>query len=242
MMPSNHLILCCPLLLLPSIFPSIRVFSNESALRIRWPEYWSLASVLPMNIQGWFPLGLTGFISCSPRDSQESSPTPQWKASILWHSAFFITLTSIHDYWKNHRFDYIDLVVKVMSLLFNMLSRFVIAFLPRNKHLLISRLQSSSAVILEPKKLKSHFTLFPHLFVMEWWDWMPWSSFFECWVLSQLFHSPISPSSRGSLVPLLFCYKGGVICVSEVIDISPSSLDSSLCFIQPSISHDTLCI
>ena len=79
-MPSNHLILCCPLLLLPSIFPSIRVFSNESALRIRWVKYWSFSfrSVLPMNIQDWLPLGSP----CSPRDSQESSPAPQFESIV----------------------------------------------------------------------------------------------------------------------------------------------------------------
>ena len=93
----------------------------------------------------------------------------------------------------------------VMSLLFNTLSRFVIAFLPRSKHLLIWWLQSPSTVILEPKKIKSvTVSTFLHLSAMKWWDQMPGSSFFECWVLSQLFHSPLSPSSRVSLVPLLF--------------------------------------
>ena len=102
--PSNHLILCCPLLL-PSIFPSIRVFSNESVLHIRWPKYWS--SVLRMNTQDWFPFGWAGWISCCPRDSQESSPTPQYK-SINSSALSFLyspTLTSIHDYWKNHSLD-----------------------------------------------------------------------------------------------------------------------------------------
>ena len=88
-------------------------------------------------------------------------------------------------------------VRKVMSLLFSMLSRFVIAFLPRRKYLLISRLQSPSAVILELKKIKSvTVSIFPHLFAIKWWNWMPWSSFSECWALSQLFHSPLSLSSR----------------------------------------------
>ena len=77
---------------------------------------------------------------------------------------------------------------------------------------------------------------------MKWWDQMPWSSFSECWALSQLFHSPLSLSSRGFLVPLYFFHKGGVICISEVIDIYPGNLDSSLCFFQPSISHDVLCL
>ena len=110
-MPSNHLILCHPLLLPPSVFPSIRVFSTESVLHIR---YWSQsieastsASVLPKNIQGWFPLGLISLISCSPRDSQVSFPTPQLKSinSIALSFLYSPTLTSIHDYWKNHSFD-----------------------------------------------------------------------------------------------------------------------------------------
>ena len=99
-------------------------------------------------------------------------------------------------------------VHKMMSLLFNMLSSFVIAFLPRSKHLLISWLQSPSAVILEPKKRNSiTLSIFPHLFAMKWWDQMPWP-FFECWVLSQLFHSLLSASSRGSLVPFHFMQLG----------------------------------
>ena len=108
------IILCCSLLLLPLIFPSIRVFNNESVLRIRWPEYWSVtsASVLPMNIQDWFPKGnvfLKDWLvwSCSPRDSQESSPTPQFKSinSLALSFLYSPILTSIHDYWKNRIFD-----------------------------------------------------------------------------------------------------------------------------------------
>ena len=99
-----------------------------------------------------------------------------------------------------------NFVHKVTLLLFSMLSRFVIAFLPKNKCLLVSWLQSPSAVILEPKKIKnlSLFPLFIHLFAMKWCDQMPWSSFLEYWVLNQLFHSPLSPSPRGSSVPLRF--------------------------------------
>ena len=93
-------------------------------------------------------------------------------------------------------------------------------------------------VILEPKKIKSvNVSIFTPSFAMKWWDQLPWFSFFECWVLSQLFHSPLSLSSRGSLVPLPF-FKIGVICISEVIDISPGYLNSSWCFIQPDISQD----
>ena len=113
---------------------------------------------------------------CCPRDSQESSPTPQVK-SIKSSALSFLygpTFTSIHDYWKNHKFGQ-TFVGRVMSLLFNMLSRLVITFLPRSKCLLISRLQSPSAVIFEPPKSSlALFPLFPHLFAVKWWDWMPW--------------------------------------------------------------------
>ena len=108
MMPSNHLILCPPFLLPPSIFPSIRVFANESVLHIRWPKYCSFifTSVLAMNSQDWFPLGLVGSLY-SPRSSQESSPTSQFKSinSLVLSILYSATLTSIHDYWKNHSFD-----------------------------------------------------------------------------------------------------------------------------------------
>ena len=125
-MPYNHLILCCTLLLLPSIFPSSRVFSNESALCIRWPKYWSLnsTSVLPMNTQDWSPWVWTGWISCSPRDPSESSPTPQFKSINSSVLSFLYTpnLTSTHEYWKNSSLTRWAFVDKVMSLLFNMLS------------------------------------------------------------------------------------------------------------------------
>ena len=116
------------------------------------------ASVPPVNIQNWFPLGLTDLISLlSPRTLKSLLQQHSSKASVLWCLAFFgPTLTSIHDYWKNHSFDYTDLLLaRLMSLLFNMLSRFVIAFLPRSQDLLISWLQSLSAVILQPRKIKS---------------------------------------------------------------------------------------
>ena len=98
------------------------------------------ATTLPKNIQDWFPLGLTGFISCNPRDFKESSPAPWFKSnnSLVLSLLYDPTLTSTHNYWKNHSFAYMDLVSKVRSLLFNKLSRFVIAFLLRSKYLLIS--------------------------------------------------------------------------------------------------------
>ena len=109
-MPSSHLILCRPLLLPPSIFPSIRVFSNESALCIRWPKYWSFSfNISPSNEHSGlisFKDGLVGSL-CSPRDSQESSPTPQFKSisSLVLSFPYSPTLISIHDYWKNHSLD-----------------------------------------------------------------------------------------------------------------------------------------
>ena len=106
-MPSNLLILCCPLLLLPSIFPSIRVFSSESALCIRWSKYWNFSfSISPSFRTAFLYDGLVGS-PCSPRDSQESSPTPQFKSinSLVLSFLYSPTLTSIHDYWKNQSFD-----------------------------------------------------------------------------------------------------------------------------------------
>ena len=168
--------------LLPSVFPNIRVFSNESVLHIRWPKYWSSAStsVLPMNIQDWFPLGWPGWVSLlSKRLSRVFTNTRVQFFGINSLALSFIyspTLTSIHGYYgKTIVLTRWTFVGKVMSLLFNMLYRLVIAFLPRSKHLLISWLQSPFAVILEPKQSLSLFPLFPHLFAMKWWDQMPWS-------------------------------------------------------------------
>ena len=109
-MPSNHLILCHPLLHLPSVFPSIRVFTSESVLHISWPKYWSfqpLASVLPMNIQDWFPLGLAELISLQSKGlSRVFSNTTVQKYQLSGAQlSYSPTLTSIHDYWKNHSFD-----------------------------------------------------------------------------------------------------------------------------------------
>ena len=155
-MPSNHLILCHPLLLLPSIFPSIRVFSSELALRIRWPKYWSFSfSLSPSNEYSgpisfkndWFDyLAVQGTLKSLLQHHSS-------KASTLQHSAFFM-IQLLHSYMTVGKI--IALTRQTaMSLFFNMLSRLVIAFLPRSKHLLISWLRSPSAVILEPKKIKS---------------------------------------------------------------------------------------
>ena len=158
-MPSNHLILCCPLFL-PSIFPSIRVFSSESALRIRWSKYWSFSfsiSVLPNEYSGlisikmdWLDLLQVQGILKSLLHHHSS------KTSILWHSAFFMVQLS-HPYMttgKTRALNRWTFVGKAMSLLFNMLSRLVIAFLPRSKHLLIPWLQLPSIMILELQKIK----------------------------------------------------------------------------------------
>ena len=159
-MPSSHFILCRPLLLLTPIPPSIRVFSNESILRIRWPKYWSFSfKISPTNEhpglisfrKDWLDLlAVPGILKSLQHHSS--------KASILWCSAFFIVQLS-HPYMttgKTIALTRQTFVDKVMSLLFNMLSRLVITFLPRSKRLLISWLQSPSAVILEPSKIVCH--------------------------------------------------------------------------------------
>ena len=166
-MPSSHLILCRPLLLQSSIFPSIRVFSNESVLHIRWPKYWSFSfNISPSNEYSglisfrmdWLDL-LAVQGTFKSLISHHSS-----RASVLQDSAFFIVQLS-HPYMTTGKTIALTrqaFVGKAMSLLFNMLSRLVIAFLPRSKHLLISWLQSPSSVILEPPKIVSHcFHSFP---------------------------------------------------------------------------------
>ena len=168
-MPSNHLILCCPLLLLPSIFPSIRVFSNESVLHIWWPKYWCFSfSISPSNEHpgliffwiDWLDLAVQGTLKNLLQHHRS-------KASILWRSDFFIIQLS-HPYMttgKTIALTRRTFVDKVMSLLYNMLSRLVITFLIRSKRLLISWLQSPSTVILEPKKIKPvTFNCFPIYF------------------------------------------------------------------------------
>ena len=159
-MPSSHLILCHPHLLLPPIPPSIRLFSNESTLHIRWPKYWSFSfSIIPSKEHprlisfrmDWLDLLAVQGTLKSLLQHHSS------KASILQHSAFF-TVQLSHPYittGKTVALTRRTFVGKVTSLLLNMLSRLLITFLPRSKRLLISWLQSSSAVILEPQKIKS---------------------------------------------------------------------------------------
>ena len=172
-MPSNHLILCRPLLLLPSIFPSIRVFSNESALHIKWTKYWSFSfSISPSNdYSGLISFRMDWLDLLAVQGTLKSLlQHHSSKASIIRCSAFFIVQLS-HPYMttgKTIALTRWTFVGKVMSLLFNMLSRLVITCLPRSKHILISWLQSPSAVILEPQKIKSATVpMSPHLFAMK---------------------------------------------------------------------------
>ena len=174
-MLSSHLILCCPLLLFPSVFARSRVFSSESALHIRWPKYQSFSfSLSPSNeYSGLISFRMDWFDLLAVQGTQEFSLASQLESitSLALSLLYGPTLTSVHDYWKNHSFDLQTSGSEVISLLFNTLSRFVIAFLPGSKHLLISWLKLLSTVILEPPKIKSvsafHFPLF----------YLPWN----CW-------------------------------------------------------------
>ena len=190
-MPSNHFILCRPLLLLPPIFPSIKVFSSESILCVKCPKYWSFSFSISPSIEysglisfriDWLDLLAVQGTLKSLLQHHSS------KASVLWCSAFFMVQLSY-------------------------------PYMTTGKTIALTRWTCREVMGLNAM-----------VFV------------FWIWVLSQLFLSLLLLSSRGSLVFLCFCHKDCAICISEVIDISPSNLDSSLCFIQPSISHDVLCI
>ena len=211
-MPSSHLILCRPLLFLPTIPPSIRVFSNESTLRMRWPKYWSFSfSISPSKEHPGlisFRMDLLDLLAVQGTFKSLLQHHSS-KASILRRSAFFLVQLS-HPYMttgKTIALTRRTFAGKVMSQFLNMLSRLVITFLPRSKHLLISWLQSPSVVILEPKKIKSDtvYTVSPSISheVMG-----PDAMIFIFWALSQLFHSPLSLSSEGFLVPLHFLPQG----------------------------------
>ena len=160
MMPSSHLILWFPFLLLSSVFPSIRDFSNESAVHIRWPKYWSISFSISSSSEysGLISLKIDWFdllaVQCTLRHLLQHYSV---KASIIWHSAFLMVQLS-QSYMTTGKTIALTIqtfVSRVMSLLFNTLSRFVMAFLPRSNHLLISWLQSPFTVILESKKKKS---------------------------------------------------------------------------------------
>ena len=176
-MPSIHLILCRPLLLLPSIFPSIRVFSNESVLHIRWPKYWSFSFSISLfnEYSGLISFRMNWLDLLAVQGTLRSLLQHHSSKAILWHSAFFIVQLS-HQHMttgENKALTRQTFFGKIMSLLFNMLSGLVIIFLPRSKCLLISCLQSPSAVILAlPKWSLPLFPLFHHLFAMKWWEQM----------------------------------------------------------------------
>ena len=169
MISSNHLILCHPLLLLPSIFPSNRVFSKDSALRIRWPKYWSFSFSLSSSNEysGLISFRMDWLDLLTVQGTLKSLLQHHGSKSSILHSAFFIVQLS-HPYMttgKTIPLTRRTFVGKVMSLLFNMLSRLVIIFLPRSKCVLISWLQSPSSVILESPKIKSAnvYTLSPSI-------------------------------------------------------------------------------
>ena len=245
-MPSNHLILCCPLLFLPSVFPSIRVFSNESVCRIRWPKHWSFSfSISPSNeYSGLISFRMDWLDLLAVQETLKSLlQHHSSKTSILQYSAFFIVQFS-HPYMTNGKtiaFTRWTFVGKVKSLFFNMLSKVVIAFFPRRKHLLIScsHLQSSSVVILEPLLQKSlcihcspsicHEVMGPDAMIL---------------VLGVLSFKPTFSLSSFTFIKRLFSYSSlsAIRVVIEVINISPGNLDSTLCFFQPGISRDVLCI
>ena len=186
-MPSNHFVLCHHLLLLTSIFPSIRVFSYESALPIRWPKYGSFSfSISPSNEYSWLTyfsidwfdlLAVQGILKSLLQHHSSKAP-------ILQCSAFIMVQLS-HPYRTTG--ETIALIVQTLLALRYAIWLFI-AFLPRGKCLWISWLPSPSAVILKPKKIKSvTISIVSPSIRMKWWDWMPWSFFFDSWVLSQLF-------------------------------------------------------
>ena len=162
----NHLILCCLLLLFTSIFPSIRVFSNKLALCIRGPKYWNFRFSISLfnEYSELISFRIDWFDLCSLRNSQESFPAPQFKSidSLVPSFLYGPSLTSVRNYWKNHILDYRDLCQQS-----DMLSQFVLAFLPRSKHLLISWLQSPSSDFGQENKISHCYHLLSF--------YLPWS-------------------------------------------------------------------
>ena len=246
--PSSHLILCCPLLL-PPIPPSIRVFSSESALHMRWPKYWSFSlNISPSNEHpglvsfriDWLDLLAVQGTLKSPLQHHSS------KASILQRSAFF-TVQLSHPYMttgKTIALTRRTFVGKVMALLFNMLSRLVITFFPRCRRLLISWLQSPSAVILEPRKIKSatvstvspsisHEVMGPDAMIFVFWmlSFKPTFSLSSFTFIKRLFSS----SSLSAIRVVSSAYL-------RLLIFLPAILIPACAFFQPSVSHDVLCI
>ena len=254
-MPSSYLIVCRPLLLLPSIFPNIRVFSNESALHIRWPKYWSFSfHISPSNEHP----GLISFrmdlldLFAVQETLKSLLQHHSSKASILWCSGFFPVQHS-HPYMTTGktialtRWTFVD---KVTSLLFKMLSMLVITFLPRSKCLFISWLQSPSAVILEPQNIKSttvsavspsisHEVMGLDAMIFVFWT----LSFKPTFSLSSfIFIKRFFSSSSLSAIGVVSSVYLRLLIFLLAILIPACASDSSFCFIQPSISHDVLCM
>ena len=247
-MPSNFLILCHALLLVPPIPPSIRVFSNESTLCMKWPKNWSFSFNISLSNEhpglisfrmDWLDLPAVQGTLKSLLQHRSS------KASILQCSAFFRVQLS-HPYMTTEKTIALTrwtLVGKVMSLLFNMLSRLVITFLPRSKCILISWLQSPSAMILEPKIKSanlstvspsiSHEVMGPDAIILVFWilSFKPTYSLYSFTFIKRLF----SCSSLSAIRVVSSAYL-------RLLIFLPSDVDSSLCFLQPCISHDVLCI
>ena len=242
-MPSNHPILCCPLLFLPTVFPSIRSFPVSQLFPSSSQSVGASASVLPMDIQGWFHLGLTDLISL-----QSKGLSRVFSSTIVRKHQFFNTQPSL---WSNSQI-HTWLLEKLSLWLYGSLSAkcCLCPLIHYVCHSVSSRKQASfnfMAVVTicsdfgTPENKLSLFPLFPHLFAMKWWDWMPWSLFSEYWVLSQLFHSPLS-LSRGTSVPLHFLPLEW--CHLDIWDYWYFSWQSwfQLVLHEPSISHNVLCI
>ena len=256
-MPSNHLILYRPILLLPSFFPSIRVFSYESVLHIMWSKYWSFSfSISPSNEYSgliffridWFDLAVQGTLKILLQHHSS-------KASILLLSTYFIVQLSQPQMSTGRTIALTrqNFVGKVMSLVLNMLSRLVITFLPRSKHLLISWLQSSSAVILEPKNIKSATVsivspsiclevMGPDAMILVFWmlSFNPTFSLSSFTFIKRLFSS----SSLSAIRVVSSAYLRLLIFLLAILIPALESIQSIqswfLCFCQPSISHDVL--
>ena len=238
----DRLLLCHPLLLLPSVFPSIRIFQWIHSC-IRWPQYWSFSfrykysGLISFRIDWFDLLAAQGALQSFFQNYSSKASVLQCPVFMVQRSHLYMTAgkTTALTRWT--------FVGKAMSLLFNMLFRLVITFLPRRTCLSGSWPQLPLAVFLEPKKIKPYTaSVFPLLFAMKWWDRMPWSQFFECWVSSQLFtllfqpHQKLFSSSLFSAIRVVsYAYLRLLIFLSVV-------LISACDFIQPSILHNVLCI
>ena len=242
--PSCHLILWCPVL--PLIFLSFRDFSHESSIHIGWPKSWRFSfSISPSSeCSGLISLKIDWFDLLAVQGTCRillQHHQFEGISSLMFCLLCSPALTAVHDHWEDHSFDYMTFVSRVMSLLFNTLSRCVIAFLPRSSCLLISWLKSLFAVILEPKKRKSvtTSTFSPSIYhVVMGLDAMilVFSLFSLKPALSLSFYTLIK---RFFSFLFAFCYYSSIICLSEVVDISPAYPDSS--FVTHPAGHFSWC-